>query len=130
MFDTFPHFIIDLSLLLSVFLFLRLIFVAGNLHFNSNKILLFILVTILFVLIKHLIGDYLNYFYGLNVSIGLSFNTPLACSIPILSYLYVKKILAENEDIEYSDFIHLLVFIIFFLNYNQKQYTTRNVSYF
>lgn len=128
MFNTFPHFIIDLSWLLSIFLFLRLIFVAGNLHFNSNKILLFILVTILFVLIKHLIGDYLNYFYGLNVSIGLSFNTPLACSIPILSYLYVKKILAENEDIEYSDFIHLLVFIIFFLMFELQAFKVKDIK--
>ena len=110
MFDTFFHFILDLSWLLSIILFLRLSFIAGHLHFNSNKLLLFIFLTILFILIKHLTGDYLNYLYGLNVPIGLSFNTPLACSIPILCFLYVKKILAADEDIDYPDNIHLLVF--------------------
>ncbi len=128
MFDTFPHFIIDLSWLLSLFLFLRLIFVAGNLHFNSNKILLFILVSILFIFIKHLIGDYLKHYYGLNVPIGLSFNTPLGCSLPIFSYLYVKKILATDEDIEYSDFIHLLVFLIFYLIFELMPYTEKNIK--
>lgn len=128
MFDTFPHFIIDLSWLLSLFLFMRLVFVAGNLHFNSNKILLFILVSILFIFIKHLTGDYLKHYYGLNVPIGLSFNTPLACSIPILSYLYVKKILATDENIEYSDFIHLLVFLIFYLIFELVPYTEKNIK--
>jgi AraC-like DNA-binding protein len=121
-FDTFFHFILDLSWLLSIILFLRLYFVAVNLHFNSNKILLFILLTILFILIKHLAGDYLNYLYGLNVPIGLTFNTPLACSIPILSYLYVKKILSADEDIDYSDINHLLVFMIFYLMFELRAY--------
>jgi AraC-like DNA-binding protein len=127
-FDTFFHFILDLSWLLSIILFLRLSFIAGHLHFNSNKILLFIFLTILFILIKHLAGDYLNYLYGLNVPIGLSFNTPLACSIPILCYLYVKKILAENEDIEYSDFIHLLVFIIFYLILELQAFKVKDIK--
>ena len=75
-----------------------------------------------------MIGDYLKHYYGLNVPIGLSFNTPLGCSLPIFSYLYVKKILATDEDIEYSDFIHLLVFLIFYLIFELMPYTEKNIK--
>jgi len=130
-FDTFFHFILDLSWLLTLLLFLRLFFISKNLHFNSNKILILILVIILFIIIKHLVGDYLKYLYGLNIPIGFTFYTALGCSIPILSYLYVKKIIAFNEDIQFLDIIHLLVFVIFYFMFElipSKENNIKNID--
>ena len=131
MFNTFTHFILDLSWLLTLLLFLRLFFISKNLHFNSNKILILILVIILFIIIKHLVGDYLKYLYGLNIPVAFTFYTPLGCSIPILSYLYVKKIIALNEDIQFLDIIHMLVFVIFYFMFElipSKENNIKNID--
>ena len=72
----------------------------------------------------------IRYIYDVYFPIGLIFNTSLACIIPILCYLYVKKSINTNEDFEYSDILHFLVFLIFYILFElpYKQNNIENID--
>lgn len=125
-----PYAILSCCWLIALFLILRLFLIAGNLHLNSNKILLLILGVISFSIVRHLSIFIIRYVYDVYFPIGLIFNTSLACIIPILCYLYVKKSINTNEDFEYSDILHFLVFLVFYILFElpYKQNNIENID--
>lgn len=106
--------IVWLTALLIIF---RLFYKSGKLHLNSNKILLGILAVFTFAIIRHISMDVIQEIYEINFPIGLIFNTSTVCFVPILCYLYVKKIISNNNSFDSSDATHFCVFIIFYFLY-------------
>lgn len=103
--------------LVLLFFIFRLFHKSGNLHLNSNRILLCILGLISFGIVRRLSMDYLLNVYNINFPVGLIFSSSLICMLPILCYLYVKKTLSSDNTMNSSDTIHLVVFIIFYVLY-------------
>ena len=112
-------FLFDLFLILvwliALLIIFRLFYKSGNLHLNSNKILLGILGVFTFGIIRHISMDIIQKIYEINFPIGLIFSTSIVCFIPILCYLYVKKTISNNNSFDSSDAIHFCVFIIFYI---------------
>ena len=104
--------IVWLSSLLVIF---RLIYKSGNLHLNSNRILLVILGIYTFGITRHISMDFVEKLYAVKFPIGLIFNTSLVCFIPILFYLYVKKTVSNDNAFNSTDIIHIVVFFIFYI---------------
>ena len=104
--------IVWLSSLLVIF---RLIYKSGNLHLNSNRILLVILGIYTFGITRHISMDFVEKLYAVKFPIGLIFNTSLVCFIPILFYLYVKKTVSNDNAFNSTDIIHIFVFFIFYI---------------
>jgi len=93
----------------------RLFYKSETLHLISNKILLLLLGLISFGIVRRLSMDYLLNVHNINFPIGLIFSTSIFCILPILCYLYVKKTLYNDNTINSSDTIHIVVFIIFYV---------------
>ena len=93
---------------------IRLIFNSGNLHLNSNRILLFIFGIYTFGIFRHISMDLVEKFYGVNFPIGLIFNTSLIVFIPILFFLYVKKTISNENAFNTTDTIHIVVGLVFY----------------
>ena len=93
---------------------IRLIFNSGNLHLNSNRILLFIFGIYTFGICRHISMDLVEKFYGVNFPIGLIFNTSLVVFIPILFFLYVKKTISNENAFNTTDTIHIFVGLVFY----------------
>ena len=93
----------------------RLFYKSETLHLISNKILLLLLGLISFGIVRCLSMDYLLNVHNINFPIGLIFSTSIFCILPILCYLYVKKTLYNDNTINSSDTIHIVVFIIFYV---------------
>ena len=93
----------------------RLFYKSKTLHLISNKILLLLLGLISFGIVRRLSMDYLLNVHNINFPIGLIFSTSIFCILPILCYLYVKKTLYNDNTINSSDTIHIVVFIIFYV---------------
>ncbi len=103
---------------LTILIFIsRLFYKSETLHLISNRILLLILGLISFGIVRRLSMDYLLNVYNINFPIGLIFSTSIFCILPILCYLYVKKTLSNDNTINSSDTIHIVVFIIFYILY-------------
>jgi AraC-like DNA-binding protein len=101
---------------LTILIFIsRLFYKSETLHLISNKILLLLLGLISFGIVRRLSMDYLLNVYNINFPIGLIFSTSIFCILPILCYLYVKKTLYNDNTINSSDTIHIVVFIIFYI---------------
>ena len=101
---------------LTILIFIsRLFYKSETLHLISNRILLLLLGLISFGIVRRLSMDYLLNVYNINFPIGLIFSTSIFCILPILCYLYVKKTLSNDNTINYSDTIHIVVFIIFYV---------------
>ncbi len=101
---------------LTILIFIsRLFYKSETLHLISNRILLLILGLISFGIVRRLSMDYLLNVYNINFPIGLIFSTSIFCILPILCYLYVKKTLYNDNTINSSDTIHIVVFIIFYI---------------
>ena len=108
-----------------VFIF-RLIFKSGNLHLNSNRILLVILGIYTFGITRHISMEFLERIYDVKFPIRLIFNTSLVCSMPILLYLYVKKTVSNDNAFNSTDIIHIVVFFIFYTLYELPYKPTAN----
>jgi len=93
---------------------IRLIFNSGNLHLNSNRILLFIFGIYTFGIFRHISMDLVEKFYGVNFPIGLIFNTSLIVFIPILFFLYVKKTISNENAFNTTDTKHIVVGLVFY----------------
>ena len=101
---------------LTILIFIsRLFYKSETLHLISNRILLLLLGLISFGIVRRLSMDYLLNVYNINFPIGLIFSTSFFCILPILCYLYVKKTLYNDNTINSSDTIHIVVFIIFYI---------------
>ena len=101
---------------LTILIFIsRLFYKSETLHLISNRILLLLLGLISFGIVRRLSMDYLLNVYNINFPIGLIFSTSIFCILPILCYLYVKKTLYNDNTINSSDTIHIVVFIIFYV---------------
>ena len=101
---------------LTILIFIsRLFYKSETLHLISNRILLLLLGLISFGIVRRLSMDYLLNVYNINFPIGLIFSTSIFCILPILCYLYVKKTLSNDNTINSSDTIHIVVFIIFYI---------------
>ena len=109
-----------------VVLIFRLIFKSGNLHLNSNRILLVILGIYTFGITRHISMEFLERIYDVKFPIRLIFNTSLVCSIPILLYLYVKKTVSNDNAFNSTDIIHIVVFFIFYTLYALPYKPTAN----
>ena len=59
----------------------------------------------------HQVQDY----YNIIVPIDLIFNSSIACLIPILAYLYVKKIINDDDNFNATDIKHFIVFTVFYI---------------
>ena len=88
--------------ILSLVIIIRLIIKSGKLHYNSNKILLLILAVFTYALVRHIFLHQVQEYYNINFPIALIFNSSIACLIPILAYLYVKKIISWEHKKEPS----------------------------
>ena len=109
-----------------VVLIFRLIFKSGNLHLNSNRILLVILGIYTFGITRHISMEFLERIYDVKFPIRLIFNTSLVCSMPILLYLYVKKTVSNDNAFNSTDIIHIVVFFIFYTLYGLPYKPTAN----
>ena len=94
---------------------IRLIFNSGNLHLNSNRILLFIFGIYTFGICRHISMDLVEKFYGVNFPIGLIFNTSYVVFIPILFFLYVKKTISNENAFNTTDTLNIVVGLVFFV---------------
>lgn len=99
----------------SVVIVARLIGSSGKLNYNSNKLLLLILVIYSYVLIKHIIINIVDLYYNISLPINFLFNSSTICIIPILVYLYVKKIIKDDDSFNTTDIKHFAVFAIFYM---------------
>ena len=94
---------------------IRLIFDSGNLHLNSNRILLFIFGIYTFGICRHISMHFVEKFYGVNFPIGLIFNTSYVVFIPILFFLYVKKTISNENAFNTTDTLNIVVGLVFFV---------------
>ena len=101
--------------ILSLVIIIRLIIKSGKLHYNSNKILLLILAVFTYALVRHIFLHQVQEYYNINFPIALIFNSSIACLIPILAYLYVKKIINYDDSFNATDIKHFIVFTIFYI---------------
>tara|TARA_B100000780_G_scaffold85172_1_gene58357 strand:- start:195 stop:1403 length:1209 start_codon:yes stop_codon:yes gene_type:complete len=99
----------------SLVIIIRLIAKSGKLHYNSNKILLLILSVFSFALVRHIFLHQVQDYYNIIVPIDLIFNSSIACLIPILAYLYVKKIINDDDNFNATDIKHFIVFTVFYI---------------
>ena len=101
--------------ILSLVIIIRLIIKSGKLHYNSNKILLLILAVFTYALVRHIFLHQVQEYYNIIFPIALIFNSSIACLIPILAYLYVKKIINDDDNFNATDIKHFIVFTIFYI---------------
>ena len=112
-----PDIVLITVWLLALIVIFRLIYKSGNLHLNSNRIILIILVIYFLGITRHISMDFVEKLYAVKFQIGLIFNTSLLCCIPILFYLYVKKTVSNVNAFNSTDIIHIVVFFIFYILY-------------
>lgn len=93
----------------------RLIYNSGNLHLNSNKILLIIFGIYTFGICRHISMALLEKVYEVNFPNGLIFNTSLIGFVPILFFLYVKNTISNEKTFNSEDTIHILVGFVFYI---------------
>ena len=101
--------------ILALVVIFRLIYNSGNLHLNSNKILLIIFGIYTLGICRHISMDLLEKVYGVKFPIGMIFNSSLVVFIPILFFLYVKKTVSNENTFNTTDTIHVVVGLVFFL---------------
>ena len=112
-----PDIVLITVWLLALIVIFRLIYKSGNLHLNSNRIILIILVIYFLGITRHISMDFVEKLYAVKFPIGLIFNTSLLCCIPILFYMYVKKTVSNVNAFNSTDIIHIVVFFIFYILY-------------
>ena len=101
--------------ILSLVIIIRLIIKSGKLHYNSNKLLLLLLAIFTFGLVRHTFMHQVQHFYNIIFPVGLLFNSSMVCLVPILSYLYVKKIVTDDDSFNTTDIKHFIVFAVFYI---------------
>jgi AraC-like DNA-binding protein len=106
-----------LTLLVSIVIIIRTISSSEKIKYSSNKLLLLLLAILSYGLARHLFMNLVQYNYNINFPVGLVFNSPIACSIPILCFLYVKKVINDSNTFNTSDIIHIFVFAFFYILY-------------
>ena len=101
--------------MLTLVIIVRLAASSGKLHYNSNKLLLLLLAIFTFGLVRHTFMHQVQYFYNIIFPVGLIFNSSVVCLVPILSYLYVKKIVTNDDSFNTTDIKHFIVFTVFYI---------------
>ena len=100
---------------LTLVIIVRLAASAGKLHYNSNKLLLLLLSVFTFGLVRHTFMHQIQHFYNISFPVGLIFNSSIVCLVPILCYLYVKKIVTDDDSFNTTDIKHFIVFTAFYI---------------
>ena len=101
--------------MLTLVIIVRLAASSGKLHYNSNKLLLLLLAIFTFGLVRHTFMHQVQHFYNIIFPVGLLFNSSMVCLVPILSYLYVKKIVTNDDSFNTTDIKHFIVFTVFYI---------------
>ena len=111
----------DLFLLLVTFLFLfiiaRLLFSIENIKYLSNKILLVIFLILGFGFCRYIAINRVQDLYNLSFPLSVITNSTVICATPFLFYLYVRTVIYDQRNFIKIDFLHLFVYVCFFIIY-------------
>lgn len=121
-------FLSDIFILVTTFLFLfligRVFMSLDNIKYLSNKILLAIFLILGFGLCRYFFISRVQVFYDIQLPLRVVNSSTIFTTVPILFYLYARTVIYDQRNFVKEDFIHLFVFVVFFILYEFPYKTT------